>query len=369
MNSKEEIKKLNSSSISSSAAAASEGAIRRRRAPQDAAAKADAAAEEAAARAPSSSSKRRLSAVAPEEQLSSSSSSNSSTGIEEKAAAPDTVGAAPGGSQNESSKEPPAADTSKASCKQEQQQQQQQQQQRVSRLLIEITPQIRSFIESHVPAKQRSSLVVKGAADLDVLQRWVKAANEKAGKNGPKVNMAELVEDSHLVERIEPPPVPLESLSFKERLRLMADERRHQAAIKSLWGEKKDAEDCFADLNRSLAMGVNALIGIFLTFLGGYWAALYSGVRAFETVGPRRGALLLINFLQQLSVTPAAPQQQQQQQQQQECECVLQRIIVGLVCSLVCLVVEVLLFILHDERQRKKARRGGVTLGRGCSGS
>ena len=37
-------------------------------------------------------------------------------------------------------------------------------------------------------------------------------------------------------------------------------------------------------------MGVNALLGIFLTFLGGYWAALYSGVSSFQTVrkgGPR----------------------------------------------------------------------------------
>lgn len=31
-------------------------------------------------------------------------------------------------------------------------------------------------------------------------------------------------------------------------------------------------------------MGVNALLGIFLTFLGGYWAALHCGVDSFLTV-------------------------------------------------------------------------------------
>ncbi|KAL8426094.1 hypothetical protein ACSSS7_008259 [Eimeria intestinalis] len=167
-----------------------------------------------------------------------------------------------------------------------------------SRLLIEVTPKIRKFLEAHVPPKRRKAMNVQDRIDLDVLQDLVQAANKK--KPHSRINMADLVEDSQVVERIEPPKVSLDALSFSERLRLMAEERRHQAAVRSL-------------------MGVNALLGLFLTFLGGYWAAFYCGLESFQT-----------------------------------------RVVVGLVCSVVCLIVEVLLFVIHDERQRVRAKRGLV---------
>ena len=69
-----------------------------------------------------------------------------------------------------------------------------------------------------------------------------------------------------LLGRIDPPPVCLNSLSFKERLRLEADERRHQAALRSVRGEKKDSSDSFADLNRSLACVSSSYFFIFLSF-------------------------------------------------------------------------------------------------------
>ncbi|KAL8442045.1 hypothetical protein Emag_006710 [Eimeria magna] len=148
-----------------------------------------------------------------------------------------------------------------------------------SRLLIEVTPRIREFLETHVPHKRREALNIQDRIDLDVLQNL--AANQK--KPHLRMNMADLVEESQVVERIEPPKVSLESLSFSERLRLMAEERRHQAAVRSLWKQAPDRQDTFADLNKSLAMGVNALLGLFLTFLGGYWAALYCGFESFQT--------------------------------------------------------------------------------------
>lgn len=193
----------------------------------------------------------------------------------------------------------------------------QQQQPTGSRLLIEVTPRIRTFLETRVAPETRKELMVSDRIDLDVLQRLVIAANKK--EDGPKVNMAELVEASQVVERIEGPKFCLNKLSFSERLRLEAEERRHQAAVRSLWGERSDRQDCFADINKSLAMGVNALLGIFLTFLGGYWAALYCGVGSFQT-----------------------------------------RVVIGLVCSICCLIVEVLLFVIHDERQRLRAKKGSV---------
>eukprot|EP00920_Eleutheroschizon_duboscqi_P014363 GHVT01033352.1.p1 GENE.GHVT01033352.1~~GHVT01033352.1.p1 ORF type:complete len:278 (+),score=48.81 GHVT01033352.1:79-912(+) len=61
----------------------------------------------------------------------------------------------------------------------------------------------------------------------------------------------------------------------------------------------------------SVSIGVNALVGLFLTFAGGFWAAEYAGVQTLST-----------------------------------------RLLVGLVMSFVCLLVEVFLLILHDERQR-----------------
>ncbi|KAL8447263.1 hypothetical protein Emed_004474 [Eimeria media] len=118
-----------------------------------------------------------------------------------------------------------------------------------SRLLIEVTPRIQKFLETHVPHKKRKALNVQDRIDLDVLQNL--AANKK--KPHPRINMADLVEDSQVVERIDPPKISLESLSFSERLRLMAEERRHQAAVRSLWKESPDRQDTFADLNKSLA--------------------------------------------------------------------------------------------------------------------
>ncbi|KAL8272957.1 hypothetical protein Esti_003125 [Eimeria stiedai] len=186
-----------------------------------------------------------------------------------------------------------------------------------SRLLIEVTPRIRKFLETHVPPKRRKAMNIQDRIDLDALQDMVQVANKK--KPHPKINMADLVEDSQVVESIKPPKVSLDSLSFSERLRLMAEERRHQAAVRSLWKQAPDRQDTFADLNKSLAMGVNALLGLFLTFLGGYWAALYCGLENFQS-----------------------------------------RVVVGLVCSVVCLIVEVVLFVIHDERQRVRAKRGLV---------
>ncbi|XP_022588095.2 uncharacterized protein LOC34621444, partial [Cyclospora cayetanensis] len=208
-------------------------------------------------------------------------------------------------------KEQPTGDTKAA-----QEQQHPQRGKGGSRLLIEVTPKIREFLENLASRKKQRCIIAQDRIDLDVLQRLVKEWNSETAKNCQNVCMADLVEGSHVVERIEAPPVHLESLSFKERTRLLADERRHQAAVRSLWGEKGGHQDSFADLNKSLAMGVNALLGLFLTFLGGYWAALYSGVETFQT-----------------------------------------RVVVGLVCSIVCLVVEVLLFAIHDERQRLKAQK------------
>ncbi|KAL8424686.1 hypothetical protein Efla_006471 [Eimeria flavescens] len=122
-----------------------------------------------------------------------------------------------------------------------------------SRLFIQVTPKIREFLETRVPPEERRELRAEDRIDLDVLQRLVQAANKKEKKTHLKVDMADLVEGSQVVGRIEAPKVPLEQLSFSERLRLMAEERRHQAAVRSLWGHAAERQDTFADLNKSLA--------------------------------------------------------------------------------------------------------------------
>ncbi|CDI87634.1 hypothetical protein, conserved [Eimeria praecox] len=120
------------------------------------------------------------------------------------AASDDTSSSTPSSWQQQQKAEQQQQQQKPEQQQQQQQQQQQEQQQPHStgaRLFIEVTPKIREFIESRVPRKQRTGIVVNETIEMDVLHRLVNTANTKAGKTGARVSMAELVEGSHLVGR------------------------------------------------------------------------------------------------------------------------------------------------------------------------
>eukprot|EP00921_Rhytidocystis_pertsovi_P026983 GHVQ01043479.1.p1 GENE.GHVQ01043479.1~~GHVQ01043479.1.p1 ORF type:complete len:448 (-),score=81.92 GHVQ01043479.1:282-1625(-) len=126
-----------------------------------------------------------------------------------------------------------------------------------------------------------------------------------------KFSLSELMnsKDVNIVARRPPTHEPLDELG---RMRLRAAERRYQSSAGKAGlpgGSKHIKGDFFGDYQRSLAMGVNALLGLFLTFMAGYWGMKYSGLNAPHT----------------------------------------HQLLAGLVFSLICLAVEVSLFILHDN--------------------
>ncbi|EPR57273.1 endoplasmic reticulum-based factor for assembly of V-ATPase [Toxoplasma gondii GAB2-2007-GAL-DOM2] len=184
----------------------------------------------------------------------------------------------------------------------------------VHRLFIEVTPEIRSFLEK-TGADTAREFKTRTAIDLDRLMELVTKYNENRPKGLAQVRVSDLVEKSYIVGKVSPTPaVNVDDLPASERFRLLSEERKYRATVRKLFGTKE--EDVFANYTQSMALGVNALMGLFLMFLAGYWMAEYSGVRDFTT-----------------------------------------KVIVGVICSFGCLLVEVGLLLIHDEVLQRKSRR------------
>jgi len=154
--------------------------------------------------------------------------------------------------------------------------------------------------------------------DFDELNKLVYDYNKQVSKEDPEKNsknyvrLEGLIKHSNIVNR-RILSTNYEHLSELEKLRLHAEERRYQKSIHQVTTTNKDdTQDNVANYKRSLAIGINSLIGIFLTFLGGYWGAEYCGITKDIT-----------------------------------------RLLIGLTLSFSCLLIEVILFILHDESQRR----------------
>ncbi|PFH36861.1 hypothetical protein BESB_050530 [Besnoitia besnoiti] len=194
---------------------------------------------------------------------------------------------------------------------------------RAQRLFIEITAEIREFLDKMGPSIA-GEYTTRTAIDLDRLMELVTKYNKNRAK-AAHVRVSDLVEKSYIVGKAPPPAaVDVDALPASERFRLLSEERKYRATVKKLFGTTE--EDVFANYTQSMALGVNALIGIFLMFLAGYWVAEYSGVRDFTT-----------------------------------------KVIVGVICSFGCLILEVALLLLHDyvlqrKQKRKTAARGPQTL-------
>ncbi|KAF7457621.1 Endoplasmic reticulum-based factor for assembly of V-ATPase [Cryptosporidium felis] len=110
-----------------------------------------------------------------------------------------------------------------------------------------------------------------------------------------------------------------QKLSIIEILRKRSEERRYQSSIKNLSQAKytrtaNNVPDAFGvHYSRDILMSMNALIGLVLTFIGGFYAPLYMGLEDFNT-----------------------------------------RIFIGIGCSILCLIAEVGLLIIYDLKRNMK---------------
>eukprot|EP00922_Rhytidocystis_sp_ex-Travisia-forbesii_P058138 GHVS01085990.1.p1 GENE.GHVS01085990.1~~GHVS01085990.1.p1 ORF type:complete len:246 (+),score=46.93 GHVS01085990.1:148-885(+) len=150
--------------------------------------------------------------------------------------------------------------------------------------------------------------------DVDVLMQLVKLYNKCASAQKP-VAVSSLLssKDAQIIARR--PSRSNEAMAEGiEGVRVKAGERRYQRAIRGCLPKAKTRDDYMADYQASVSMGINALLGLFLTFLAGYWGVKY--------------CYKYVRLQHQL--------------------------VAGLIFSLICLVVEVCLFILYDHRSGTK---------------
>ncbi|OII74761.1 uncharacterized protein cubi_00314 [Cryptosporidium ubiquitum] len=112
------------------------------------------------------------------------------------------------------------------------------------------------------------------------------------------------------------------NLSIIEILRKRSEERKYQSSIKNLSQAKyvktsNNVPDAFGvHYSRDILMSMNALIGLILTFIGGFYAPLYMGLEDINT-----------------------------------------RIFIGVGCSIICLIAEVGLLIIYDIKRNMKVSK------------
>lgn len=112
------------------------------------------------------------------------------------------------------------------------------------------------------------------------------------------------------------------NLSIIEILRKRSEERKYQSSIKNLSQAKytktsNNVPDAFGvNYSRDILMSMNALIGLILTFIGGFYAPLYMG-------------------LEDLNI----------------------RIFIGVGCSIICLIAEVGLLMIYDIKRNMKVSK------------
>ncbi|KAH8740326.1 hypothetical protein FG386_002838 [Cryptosporidium ryanae] len=112
------------------------------------------------------------------------------------------------------------------------------------------------------------------------------------------------------------------NISIMEILRKRSEERKYQCSIKNLSQAKyttntSSVPDIFGvHYSRDVFMSLNAIIGLILTFIGGFYAPVYMGLSDLNT-----------------------------------------RIFIGVGCSITCLVAEVSLFMIYDVKRNMKVSK------------
>eukprot|EP01068_Selenidium_serpulae_P008272 Selendium_serpulae@DN4942_c0_g1_i1.p1 len=162
------------------------------------------------------------------------------------------------------------------------------------RFEVTVTPPMRDYLSRH-PEKCKTFRICPEAATVDLDTFCKMADTESTGDERPH----DLLKDSSVVNRAIVRTVT-PARSEMEELRLRA----------------AGQEDVYENYKHSIMMAVNSLLGLFLMFFAGYWFCEYNGVTNLRT-----------------------------------------KVFAGLTCTLVMLLIEVILFVLYDEKVRMKAAK------------
>ncbi|CDU85042.1 hypothetical protein YYC_03093 [Plasmodium yoelii 17X] len=123
--------------------------------------------------------------------------------------------------------------------------------------------------------------------------------------NKEKINAHDLMANSSITYRGIYENINENSASFKN---LLKEEKKY----KKLIGETTQINEFFSNYKKTIPYGINIIIGIFLTFLSGYYGSLLVGITKFTT-----------------------------------------RLICGIVFSYITLIIEVIIFIIINEKMSK----------------
>lgn len=196
---------------------------------------------------------------------------------------------------------------------------------------VSVTPELKDFFSRHGDKSLKDSEKI----DVDALYRAYSKIAKEYTSNKENGSSKENVDDFPSLQELllnSKKEVDLDqmntdnntqqNLSIMEILRKRSEERKYQSSIKNLSQAKytkasNNVPDAFGvHYSRDVLMSMNALIGLVLTFIGGFYAPLYMGLDDMHT-----------------------------------------RIFVGIGCSIVCLIAEVSLFMIYDLKRNIKVSK------------
>lgn len=183
------------------------------------------------------------------------------------------------------------------------------------RIIIQSTDKVKDFL-GQLPQQCEARGVDPAAEEIDLDDLTYLVQTQRKTDDETPVSLNYLLADSSILRRIPKKTEP-SSLSEIELIRERAKERKYQRSVghlKLIYNQS--STDVYADYRTSLSMGVNSILGLFLTFFAGYWGAKYIGINDFRI-----------------------------------------RAFIGLGLSLTCLMIEVVFLITYDEKRRMRAER------------
>ncbi|KAH8584817.1 endoplasmic reticulum-based factor for assembly of V-ATPase [Cryptosporidium sp. chipmunk genotype I] len=196
---------------------------------------------------------------------------------------------------------------------------------------VSVTPELKDFFSKYGDKSFKNSENI----DVDTLYKAyskivkdynsINKENENDGKNFDAIpSLQELLLNSKKEIDLDQNQRTLaqKNLSIMEILRKRSEERKYQSSIKNLSQAKytkisNNVPDAFGvHYSRDVLMSMNALIGLILTFIGGFYAPLYMGLEDINS-----------------------------------------RIFIGIGCSILCLIAEVGLFMIYDIKRNIKVSK------------
>ncbi|KAH0479769.1 MAG: hypothetical protein KVP17_005168 [Porospora cf. gigantea B] len=176
----------------------------------------------------------------------------------------------------------------------------------MSTVWVTVTPELLEAIDGAQAKLKTATVRGQQCVDLDLAMQWC----DTTGRD------VQCLKNCVVVHRTRPDvAVSLSGLSDVELLRMHGEEKKYQRLVKDLPSVPHSQSEG-QHFGNSMGLAVNFTTGLFLTFLVGFYGSYYCGVTAL-----------------------------------------MPRLLLGLIMSFGCLLVEVTLFILKEEKVLLIARR------------